>query len=124
MKIDERIVKNLANSADILNTVGGGTVFPLINTTKEEDHYRLEMSAPSIDPEDVKVEVNGGHLFIYQQLDLGDVKLPNLLEVHKIAADVELNSITAGFEEDLLVVIMPFSELTGGFRKEIDILRY
>ncbi len=123
MRIDEKMTRNLAHSADILNTIGGGTVFPTVNTSKHEDHYRLEMSVPSIDPEDIKVEVNGGHLFIYQRLGFGNTRLPNLLEVHKISADVELDNITAGYEDELLIVIMPFNELTGGFRKEIEILK-
>ncbi len=124
MKIDERIMKNLAKTADIVNTMSGGVIFPTFNTTKEEDHYRLEVSAPSIDPDDIKVEINGGHLFVYQQMEYKGTRIPNVLGVHKISAEVELNNITAGFEDGLLVVIMPFSELTGGFRKEIDILRY
>lgn len=124
MRIDEKLIQNLAKSADIINTVGGGTIYPTFEISKEEDHYRLEVSIPSIDQDDVKVEVNGGHLFIYQKINLKGVKLPNLLGVHKISADVELDHITAGFEDDLLVVIMPFNELTGGFRKEIDILKY
>lgn len=123
MKIDERIVKNLAQAADIVNTIGGGSIFPTFNTTKEEDHYRLEVTAPSINPDYIKVEVNGDHLFVFQQIEYKGTRVPNVLGVQKISAGVELQSITAEFEDEVLVVIMPFNELTDGFRREIDIHR-
>lgn len=123
MRVDEKLMKNLAQSADVLNSVNGGTIFPTFETTKEEDHYRMEVSVPSVTPESIKVEVNGGLLLIYQGIEHGEKQIPNMLGVHKISAEVELDNITAGYEEDLLVVIMPFNELTGGSRREIDILR-
>ena len=55
---------------------------------------------------------------------MADYTLPNILGSVKIAADVELENIYAEFEEELLVVIMPFSEMSGGFQKEIDIYRH
>lgn len=124
MKPDEKITKGLARTADVMNSINGGTIFPAFETTKENDHYRLEVSTPTIDPEAIKVEVNGGHLIVYQKMEHGDTTIPNVLGVHKISAEVELSNITAGYEDDLLVVLMPFNELTGGFRREIDILRY
>ncbi len=124
MRINQLMTKNLANSADLLNTANGGTIFPTFETFKHEDHYRMEVSIPSVDPENIKVEVNGENLLIYHKMQLGDIKIPNLLGMEKISADVELNSITAGYEDDLLIIIMPFNEVAGGFRKEIDILRY
>ena len=124
MRINHAMSKNLARSADMLNTVNGGTIFPTFVTFKEDDHYRLEVSIPSLDPDNIKVEINGENLLVYQKIDIGESKIPSLLGLEKIAADVALNSITAGYEEDLLIIIMPFNELTDGFRKEIDILRY
>lgn len=118
------MTKNLSKSADMLNTVNGGTIFPTFDTFKQEDHYRLEVSIPSVDPDNIKVEVNGESLLIYQKIEMGDAKFPTLLGVEKISSDVALNGITAGYEDDLLIIIMPFNEVNGGFRKEIDILRF
>jgi len=82
------------------------------------------VSVPTVDPDNIKVEVNGSDLLIYQNIDHNEITLPNLLGMIKISADVELESISAGYEEETLIIIMPFDELTGGFRKEIDILRH
>lgn len=123
MRVDNGITKRLAETANIVNTINGGTVFPTFNTTTEKDHYRLEVSAPTIQADDLKVEVNGSELMVYQNIHVNAYTLPNILGLIKIAADVELENISAEFEDDLLVVIMPFSEMTGGFQKEIDIFK-
>ena len=61
---------------------------------------------------------------IYQNVHVNAYTLPNMLGLIKISADVELENIHAEYEDDLLVVIMPFSELSGGFQKDIDIYRH
>ncbi|MFK7952523.1 MAG: Hsp20/alpha crystallin family protein [Ekhidna sp.] len=123
MKINDELIRTLAESADIVNTVNGGTIYPTFETYTEDDHYRLEVDIPSIDPQNIKVEVEGADLLIYQNVQHNDLTLPNLLGMVKISANVSLNHISAGYEDDMLVVIMPFDESAGGFRRDIDILR-
>jgi HSP20 family molecular chaperone IbpA len=124
MRVDREATKRLAESANIVNSINGGAVFPTFKTTTEKDHYRLEVSVPSVQPEDLKVEVNGSDLMVYQQIHVNGYSLPNILGDLKISADVELENISAEFDDDLLVVILPFSEMSGGFQKEIDIYRH
>lgn len=121
--MDREVIRNLAKTADIVNTINGGTVYPTFNTTKEEDHYRLEVSVPTVAADNIKVEVSNSDLLIYQNVQLNSMKLPNLLGMIKISADVELDNISAEYEDDMLIVIMPFNELLGGFNREINILK-
>lgn len=123
MRVDKEASKRLAETANVINSINGGSVFPTFITSTEKDHYRLEVSVPSVNPDDIKVEVNGSDLMIYQNFHVNSYTLPNLLGMIKIAADVEIENIYAEYEEELLVVIMPFSEMSGGFQKEIDIYR-
>lgn len=123
MRVDKGITKRIAETANIVNTINGGSIFPTFNTSIEKDHYRLEVSAPTIEADDLKVEVSGSDLMIYHNIQVHAYTLPNILGLIKISADVELENISAEFEDDLLVVIMPFSEMTGGFHKDIDILK-
>lgn len=124
MRVNKVMTKNLAKSADTLNTINGGMIYPTFETFKEDDHYRMEVSIPSVDPDNIKVEVNGESLIIYQKVEIGGVKIPSLIGLEKISAKVDIQNITAGYEDNLLVIILPFNELTGGFRREIDILKY
>lgn len=124
MKIDKGITKNLANAAEVMNVINGGMVYPTLHTRKASDHYRLEVMAPTINPDNMKVEVNTGHLFIFQYLEMNGIKLPNMLAMMKLVAGAEVENITAAYEDETLVIIIPFNELTGGFQKEIDILKH
>ena len=124
MRVDRNEMKRLAETANIVNSINGGAIYPTFKTTTEKDHYRLEVSVPSVEPDDIKVEVNGSDLLVFQNIHVSDYTLPNILGTIKIAADVELENIYAEFEENLLIVIMPFSEMSGGFQKEIDIYKY
>lgn len=123
MRVDKEVSKRLAETANVINNINGGSIFPTFKTTTEKDHYRLEVSVPSVEPDDIKVEVNGSDLMIYQNVHVNSYSLPNMLGMIKISADVEMENISAEFDDELLVVIMPFSELSGGFQKEIDIFR-
>lgn len=124
MREEKETSKRLAEAANVINNINGGSIFPTFVTTTEKDHYRLEVSVPSVKPDDIKVEVNGSDLMIFQNVHVNEFTLPNVLGIIKIAADVELENISAEFEDDLLIVIMPFSEMTGGFQKEIDIYKH
>jgi len=124
MKMNKDLVKNLARSADFINTVNGGSIYPTFKTSKEEDHYRVVVSVPTVNPEAIKVEVSRNNLMVFQQMEVNEVQLPNLLGLMKISEDVILDEISAEYEDDLLVIILPFSEMSGGFRKEINILRH
>ena len=123
MKINEQLVRNLANAANVVNTISGGSVFPTFETEKLEDHYRVEVSVPSIDPDDIKVEVKNNSLLIMHHLQLDDYKIPNMLGVLTISADVILEDIHAEYSDEKLVVILPYSEMFGGFNREIEIHR-
>lgn len=124
MRVDKETSKRLAETANVVNSINGGTIFPTFKTTTEKDHYRLEVSVPSVEPEDIKVEVSGSDLMIHQNVKVSFHTLRNLLGIIKITADVELENIYAEFEDELLVVIMPFSEMPGGFHKDIDIHKH
>ncbi|MEM9681447.1 MAG: Hsp20 family protein [Bacteroidota bacterium] len=121
MKVDKVLTKRLAETTNIINSLNGGSVLPTFNKTKEEDHYRLEISIPSVKADDIKVEVNGDDLMVYQNIHINAYTLPNILGVVKLSYDVARENIYAEYEDDLLVVILPFNEKSGGYQKEIEI---
>lgn len=123
MDMNVDIVKNLAKSANIMNTLNGGTIFPAFKHTKEEDHYRLEVSVPTVSDEDLKVEVINGDLLIYHSVSINKIPVPNVLGIFKISADVDIQSITAVHENDHLIILMPTSEISGDLDRVITILK-
>lgn len=124
MKLNKQLTKNLAHAANVINTVGGGMVYPTFETTKEENHYRVEIKMPSVEVNNLKVEVNNNHLMIFHYMNIDEVRIPGLIGMLKISADVILDSISAEYHDGLLIVVMPYSEMFGGFNREINILKH
>ena len=106
MTINKETTKNLARTADFINTVNGGSVYPTFETKKEKDHYRIQINMPSVDPDDLKVEVNNSSLMVFQQMHVNEVSLPNLIGVFKLSGDVVLENISAEYEDNLLTVTL------------------
>ena len=123
MKINPELSRNLSRTADFINTVNGGTVYPTFNTSKEKDHYRIEVSMPSVDPEDLKVEINNESLMIFQSIEVNQLPLPNLIGLFKLSRNAVLEDISAEYHHDVLTVIVPLSEFSGGFHRSIEIHR-
>lgn len=121
MKINKGLTKNLARTADLLNTINGGTVYPTFNTSKESDHLRIEVSMPSVEPDDLKVEVNNDNLMIFQYMMVNNLPLPNLLGLFKLSRNAVVEDISAEYHHDILTVIVPFSELNDGLNRSIEI---
>ena len=123
MIVDKELIKRLAETANIVNSINGGAVFPTFNKTKEEDHYRLEISIPSVKADDIKIEVNNDDLMVYQNIHINAYSLPNIIGMIQLSSDIERETIYAEYEDDLLIVILPFNEKSGGFQKDIEIYK-
>ncbi len=123
MKINSEIAKNLARTADFINTVNGGSVYPTFETHKEKDQYKIQINMPSVDPDDLKVEISNSSLMVFQQMHVNGINLPNLIGMFKLSSDVVLEGIYAEYENYLLTVIMPINEMTGGFHRSIEIFK-
>ena len=123
MKTNNELSKNLARTADFINTVNGGTVYPTFTTVKKRDHYKIQVTMPSVDPNDLKVEINNEMLMIFHQMEVKDVNVPNVIGMFQLSTDAVIDEITAEYEDQLLTVIIPKDQMSGGFRREIKIHR-
>ncbi|MEM6641524.1 MAG: Hsp20/alpha crystallin family protein [Bacteroidota bacterium] len=123
MQTNRELSRNLARAADFINTVNGGTVAPTFHTAKEQSQYRIEVAMPTVDPDDLKVEINNGVLMIFHQMSINEVQIPNVLGIFKLERDAVLDEISAAYEEDLLIVRIPKNQMNGGFRRDIEIER-
>lgn len=121
MIVDKELARRLAETTNIVNSINGGAVLPTFNKTKEEDHYRLEISIPSVKADDIKIEVNDDDLMVYQNIHVNADSLPHIIGIVALSSDVERENIYAEHEDDLLIVILPFNEKSGGYQKEIEI---
>lgn len=125
MKVADRmLIKNLANTAEVVNTINGGMAAPAISLYKGEQEWTISARVPGVSIESLKLEVKDNQLFIFQMIHNGQdgLELPYLLTVVNLSRRVELDAITAEYEEGELFIVLPLDELSDGFYREIEII--
>lgn len=130
MRISDTLVKNMIVTADLLNTINGGMSMPSFQIKRKEVHYELDVKAPGISAEALKVEIHNRLLSVFHYLDYaspeqqeGDIGAPNIIHLMAIPSDVELDSIRAEYKANKLKVIMPFNEVADGYHRSVDIYK-
>lgn len=128
MRISDTLVKNMIVTADLLNTINGGMSMPSFQIKRKEAHYELDIKAPGISPEALKVEIHNRLLSVFHYLDYaspehqeGDMGAPNIIHLMAIPSDVELDAVHATYTGSRLRVIMPFNEVADGYHRSVDI---
>lgn len=122
---DKKLVKNILISSDFANTVNGGVSQPIVVFNKKEDHYLLRASVPGVKLEDIQVELADHHVILHHDVRIAsgdnEFRFPRIIATRAITADVDYKNITATIEEGELLVVLPFSEIAGGYNKKIEV---
>jgi HSP20 family molecular chaperone IbpA len=115
--------KDLLTSVDILNTLHGGVSEPHISIREETNHHEVRVRVPGIHKETLQAEVHNNELIIFYMIPLissgKDVQLPQIVYNKAIPYFIEISGIQAHYEEDVLVVELPFNEFSNGYNKTI-----
>lgn len=115
--------KDLLTSVDILNTLSGGVSEPFVSILEKVDRHEVRVRVPGIDKESLHAEVQNNELIIYHMVPLesdgNEVQLPQIIYNNVIPYFVKVNSILAHYEDNMLVVELPFNEFSSGYNKRI-----
>jgi HSP20 family molecular chaperone IbpA len=115
--------KDLLTSVDILNTLSGGVSEPSVSMREEADRHEVRVRVPGIDKEYLQAEVHNNELIIFYMIPLEsngkEVQLPQIIYNNAIPYFVKINNIQAHYEDNMLVVELPFNELSSGYNKKI-----
>lgn len=124
---DKETVRNILKTADIANTFNGGMSQPLVNFARKEDHYLINVRTPGVNVNSLRVEIINKFVSISHSLqfhyDNAGVDIPHVVATIPISLDVDYKNIRATEQNGALQIIMPFSELAGGYRKRVEINR-
>ncbi|WP_258102910.1 hypothetical protein [Marinoscillum sp. MHG1-6] len=126
MKLEDKmLIKNLANTVKIVNTINGGMAQPITELHKREDSWILKMRLPAVDIDSIKIEVKDNFLFVFQVLSgLDDeIELPYLVDMLNLTSQIDLEAIYAEFNDGEIQIHMPFDEMASGYEKEIEIIK-
>lgn len=115
--------KDLLTSVDILNTLSGGVSEPFVSMREEADRQEVRVRVPGIDKTSLQAEVHNNELIIFHLVPLASdgkpVQLPQIIYNKAIPHFVKINSIHAHYEDNMLVVALPFNEFSSGYNKRI-----
>lgn len=115
--------KDLLTSVDILNTLSGGVSEPFVSMREEADRHEVRVRVPGIEKENLQAEVHNNELIIFYMIPLEsngkEVQLPQIIYNNAIPYFVKINNIQAHYEDNMLVVELPFNEFSSGYNKTI-----
>lgn len=121
----KRNVLDLVTSVDVLNTLSGGVSEPQISFTEQDQGREIRLHVPGINKEMMHVEVHNNNLSIYYYLNItsGDklIQIPQIVYSRVVPYFIDISKINASYEEDELVVRLPFNKLANGYHKKIRI---
>jgi HSP20 family molecular chaperone IbpA len=124
MKRDDNLTR-IALLGDLTNTLGGGNSEPAIQTHKLHDSHVIEVKVPGVKEESLKVEIHNNWLTIFQALRISsrdvEVQLPRIVFNKAIPYFIDVEKIEAKFEDEQLIVRLPFNERANGYHRKIGI---
>ena len=110
MKIASVLIKTLAESADIINTINGGMSQANIEKFTLTDHYLITISIPGVDNHSLKLELDRDLLLIFQLMRLeDDVEIPYLISTLQLEENIDKRGVHTDFQGKNLNIVLPFA---------------
>lgn len=117
--------KNLLTTVDLLNTLNGGVSEPYLSFRELEDGRQLRIRVPGVSKEMLQVEIHNNQLNVYYHIPMEtsgkQVFVPKEVVNQALPFFIEIPAIQASFEENELVINLPFNELSNGYTRKVPI---
>lgn len=117
--------RHLLTTVDLLNTLNGGVSEPHLSYRDRPDGRQLRIRVPGVSKELLQVEINNNKLSVYYHIPMESegkkVFLPKEVIHQTLPYFIEIQGIHATFEENELVVNLPYNELSNGYNRKVEI---
>ena len=117
---------DLITSVDILNTVHGGVSEPFLSIRELSGGREMRVRVPGVEKEALKLEIVNNQLSVFYLIPIYSagrlMHLPQVIYNQPIPYFIDANKIEGTYEENELVVVLPFNELSGGYKRKIKIV--
>lgn len=118
--------KNLLTTVDLLNTLNGGVSEPFLSFREQPGSRELRVRVPGVSKEMLQVEVNNNELSVFYHIPMESagkkVYLPQEVVKQTLPYFIEIKGIHATYEENELVIKLPFNELSSGYNRKVPIV--
>ena len=109
MRVDRDLLKILAESTDLVNTINGGMSVAHVSKLKYTDHYLFTVKVPGVDKLSLKVEMHDDHLFVFQLMHLEDgIDIPYMVASIEMKSNVDKQAVRANYQGKYLNIIRLF----------------
>jgi hypothetical protein len=123
--MDNKKFQDLLTSVDVLNTLHGGISEPVLSLRQQSGGREVRVRVPGIDKETLQVEVHNNMLSVFYLIPIDTagkvINMPLVVYNKAIPYFIDISAIKAVFEEDELVVQLPYNKLSSGYNKKIQI---
>ena len=118
--------KHLLTTVDLLNTLNGGVSEPFLSFREGPEGRELRVRVPGVGKEMLHVEIQDNQLTVLYHIPMQTsgktVLLPKEVVKQILPYFIEIKGIQATYEENELVVKLPFNELSNGYRRQVPIV--
>ena len=117
--------KDILTTVDLLNTLNGGVSEPYLSFREDRDGRELRIRVPGVSKELLQVEVRENQLNVFYHIPLvtsgKQVFLPKEVVSQTLPYFIEIPGIQASYQENELVIKLPFNELSSGYNRKVPI---
>lgn len=117
--------KNLLTTVDLLNTINGGVSEPYTSFREQPLAQELRVRVPGVSKEMLQVEIKENQLQVFYLIPIelagNKIFLPKEVTRQTIPYFIEIKGIHATYEDNELVVNLPFNELPNGYNRRVPI---
>lgn len=117
--------RKLLTTVDLLNTLNGGVSEPYLSHVDQPDGRELRVRVPGVSKEMLQVEINNNLLTIVYHIPVDSsgkrIYLPREVIKQPLPYYIEIPGVHALYEDNELVVKLPYNELSNGYNRKIPI---
>jgi HSP20 family molecular chaperone IbpA len=117
--------KHLLTTVDLLNTLNGGVSEPYVSYRERPDGRQVRIRVPGVGKEMLQVEIQNNELNVFYHIPMESsgkkVYLPKEVMSQTLPYFIEIPAIQATYEDNELVVDLPYNELSNGYNRKVPI---
>ncbi len=118
-------LRHLLTTVDLLNTLNGGVSEPYLSYRERPDGRQVRIRVPGVGKEMLQVEIQNNELSVFYHIPMESsgkkVYLPKEVMRQTLPYFIEIPAIQATYEDNELVVDLPFNELSNGYNRKVPI---
>lgn len=118
-------LRNIVTSIDVLNTLNGGQSEPFVSFREQPAGREIRVRVPGVNREALQAEIHNNELSIYYFVPIEStgkvIQIPRVVHYQKIPYFIEAKGIKATYNENELIVRLPFNERSNGYNRKIQI---